>query len=46
MKTITEQSVYKIIYNGYSFTLIYYSDDQAGKAGILPCFSMTGFLVF
>jgi len=45
MKAITEQSVYKTIYYGYSSTYIYHSGDHAKSAGIRSCFSMTGFQV-
>jgi|WetSurMetagenome_2_1015567.scaffolds.fasta_scaffold33995_5 hypothetical protein len=34
MRTITEPSIYKTIYNDYSFTYKYYMGDPAGKAGI------------
>ena len=38
MQTITEQSVYKSVYNGYSFTHIYYTGDPDGEDGIRTAF--------
>lgn len=45
MRNITRQSFYKTIYNGYSFTHIYYTDDPAGKTGIPSPFLKPGYPV-